>query len=204
MIDDLSSFLWLFNLGTVEIHHFPFTVEAPDEPAWQVFDLDPGEPAGVRDACRVAVALRYVLSAQGLESFAKTSGSKGIHVVVPLNGGFDFEASKAYARTIAAFLAREHADLVVDRQARDLREGRVLVDWLQNDRFRSTVAPYSLRRTAEATISTPVTWDEVAAVASDERPPEVLTFGLEEVLSRVERHGDLFEPALSLGQRLAV
>jgi bifunctional non-homologous end joining protein LigD len=204
VIDDLSSLLWLVNLGTVEIHPFPFTVEAPDEPAWQVFDLDPGEPAGVRDACRVATALRDVLSAQGLESFAKTSGSKGIHVVVPLNGGADFEASKAYARTIAAFLAREHGDLVVDRQARDLREGKVLVDWLQNDRFRSTVAPYSLRRTAEATISSPVTWDEIAAVGSDERPPEVLTFGLEDVLRRVEQHGDLFEPALSLRQRLAV
>jgi bifunctional non-homologous end joining protein LigD len=203
VIDDLSSLLWLVNLGTVEIHPFLFTVEAPNEPAWQVFDLDPGEPAGVADACRVALLLREALSSQGLEAYAKTSGVKGIHLFVPLHGGAGFEASKAYARTVAAFLAREHRDLVVDRQARGARAGKVLVDWLQNDRFRSTVAPYSLRGTPTATVSTPVTWEEIASVASGDAPEEALAFDVDAVLGRLDDAGDLFAPVLSTRQSLA-
>lgn len=202
MIDDLPSLLWLVNLGTVEIHPFPFTVEAPDEPAWMVFDLDPGEPAGVVDACRVALRLRDALTAQGIRAFPKTSGAKGIHVVVPLNGGATFDTTKTYARTVAAFLADELPDLVVDRQARGLRRGKVLVDWLQNDRFRSTIAPYSLRATPDATISTPVTWDEIAAAAAGDIEADELAFRLDRVLDRIERHGDLLAPVLSLQQRL--
>lgn len=202
VIDDLSSLLWLVNLGTVEIHPFPFTVDAPDEPAWMVFDLDPGEPAGVADACRVALRLRDALTSQGLRAFPKTSGAKGIHVVVPLNGGVAFDASKTYARTVAAFLAEELPDLVVDRQARGLRRGKVLVDWLQNDRFRSTVAPYSLRATPDATISTPLTWDEIAAAAVGDIEAGELAFHLDPVLERIERHGDLLAPVLTLRQGL--
>jgi bifunctional non-homologous end joining protein LigD len=202
VIDDLSSLLWLVNLGTVEIHPFPFTVEAPDEPTWQVFDLDPGEPATIRDACRVASRLYEALTTQGLQAFPKTSGAKGIHVFVPLNGGADFETTKAYARTVAAFLARERPDLVVDRQDRRLRSGKVLVDWLQNDRFRSTVAPYSLRATQEATVSAPVTWEEIRAVAEDDVPEDALAFGVDDVLARLEASGDPFRRVLELRQEL--
>jgi bifunctional non-homologous end joining protein LigD len=91
--------------------------------------------------------------------------------------------------------------LVVDRQARELRAGKILVDWLQNDHSRSTVAPYSLRATPSPLVSTPMTWDEVGDVA-DGRPEEALEFGVDDVLKRIEREGDLFEPVLRLRQRL--
>jgi bifunctional non-homologous end joining protein LigD len=202
VIDDLASLLWVVNLGTVEIHPFLFRTDEPRRPRWMVFDLDPGDPATRSDACRVGARLHDVLSGQGLASFAKTSGAKGLHVYVPLNTTVTFGETKAYARTIASFLAREDPKLVVDRQARDLRGGRVLVDWLQNDAFRSTVAPYSLRATSHPRLSTPVTWDEVRRAADDDRAGDPLGFELDAVLERLTRHGDLFEPVLTTVQRL--
>jgi bifunctional non-homologous end joining protein LigD len=201
IIDDLSSLLWLVNLGTVEIHPFPFTASDPEAAPWLVFDLDPGEPAGLREACSVGLRLRDVLSSQGLTSFPKTSGEKGLHVFVPLHTEASFDETKAYARTMAAFMVRELREAVVDRQARELRGGKVLVDWLQNDRSRSTVAAYSLRATPSPLVSTPVTWDEVGEVAAGS-PEGALEFGVQDVLARVDRDGDLFEPVLRLEQRL--
>jgi len=201
VIDDLASLLWIANLGTIEIHPFLFSAAEPQSPRWLVFDLDPGEPAGLRDACLVALRLRVVLDAQRLQAFPKTSGVSGVHVYVPLNATIGFDETKAYARTIAAFLRKERPDAVVDRQARELRPGKVLVDWLQNDRFRSTVAPYSLRATATPGVSTPVTWAEVEDVA-DGAAESALRFGLDDVLRRIERDGDLFAPALELRQEL--
>jgi bifunctional non-homologous end joining protein LigD len=203
VIDGVASLLWLVNLGTVEIHPFPFTVSDDRRPRWLVFDLDPGEPAGLREACSVAMPLLAALDGQGLASFVKTSGVKGLHVFVPLNGGATFEESKAYARTVAGVLARELPGRVVDRQARSLRRGKVLVDWLQNDRFRSNVAPYSLRATPQPQVSTPVERDEVRAVAEGEAPEASLTFGVDEVLARLEVGGDRFEPVLTTRQRLS-
>jgi bifunctional non-homologous end joining protein LigD len=202
IIDDLSSLLWMVNLGTVELHPFLFTADEPARPRWLVFDLDPGEPAMTRDACVVALLLREVLEGQGLASFPKSSGAKGVHVYVPLNTRATFDETKAYARTIAVFLAREHPDLVVDRQTRDLRRGKVLVDWLQNDAFRSTVAPYSLRATSRPRLSTPVTWEEVDR-AAHAHADDSLSLSLETVLDRLERDGDLFGPVLELHQELA-
>jgi bifunctional non-homologous end joining protein LigD len=203
VIDDVASLLWLVNLGTVEVHPFPFTVEDEGHPRWLVFDLDPGEPAGLREACEVAGTLLSTLDDQGLTAFPKTSGVKGLHVVVPLNGTEGFPEAKAYARTLAAFLARERPDRVVDRQARSLRAGKVLVDWLQNDRFRSTVAPYSLRATMPPQVSTPVGRDEVCAVADGDAPEASLRFGVDDVLARIEAHGDRFGPVLTMRQGLA-
>jgi bifunctional non-homologous end joining protein LigD len=201
VIDDLSSLLWLVNLGTVEVHPFLFERDAPLRPRWLVFDLDPGEPAGLREACRVAVRLRETLEGQRLSSFVKTSGVKGLHVYVPLNTPVTFDETKAYARTLAAFLADDLGDLVVDRQARTLRRGKVLVDWLQNDRFRSTVAVYSLRATPAPRVSAPATWEEIVAVAEG-APPDGLGFGLEDVLDRLDRFGDGFADVLTQRQRL--
>jgi len=203
VIDDVPSLMWLVNLGTIEIHPFPFTGTAQDAtPSWLVFDLDPGEPAGLREACEVGAVLRDVLTAQGLTPVAKTSGVKGLHVFAPLDATATFDAAKSYARTVAAALASELPELVVDKQARTLRPGKVLLDWLQNDRFRSTVAPYSLRATDPPAISTPVTWDEVSAVASGDASASSLSFDLEDVLGRVASMGDLFAAALSDGARL--
>jgi bifunctional non-homologous end joining protein LigD len=203
VIDDVASLMWLVNLGTIEIHPFPFTgtSDAP-RPSWLVFDLDPGEPAGLREACAVAMVLREVLDAQRLTAVAKTSGVKGLHVFAPLDATTTFDAAKSYARTVAAALASELPTLVVDRQARTIRTGKVLLDWLQNDRFRSTVAPYSLRAVDPPAVSTPVTWDEVHAVGTGDVPPSSLSFGLEDVLRRTGSTGDLFEPALLGGGAL--
>ena len=202
VIDDVSSLMWLVNLGTVEVHPFPFTVEDADRPRWIVFDLDPGAPAGLRDACSVALTLLEVLDRQGLMASVKTSGLKGLHVFVPLNGTATFPEVKAYARTLAAFLAREQPDRIVDRQARHLRAGKVLVDWLQNDRFRSTVAPYSLRATTPPQISTPIDPDEMRAVATGEAQEASLMFGVDDVLARIEREGDRFAEVLTKQQLL--
>jgi bifunctional non-homologous end joining protein LigD len=203
VIDDVSSLMWLVNLGTVEVHPFPFIAEDADRPRWVVFDLDPGPPAGLREACKVAMSLLETLDGQGLVSFVKTSGGKGLHLFVPLNGTATFPQAKAYARTLAAFLAQERPDRVVDRQTRSLRSGRVLVDWLQNDRFRSTVAPYSLRATTPPLVSTPVDRDEVRAVASGDAPESSLMFGVEDVLARSQDAGDHFAKVLTMQQLLA-
>jgi bifunctional non-homologous end joining protein LigD len=202
VIDDVSSLMWLVNIGTVEIHPFPFTVGDDERPRWIVFDLDPGEPAGLRDASVVAMTLLAALDDQGLTSFLKTSGVKGLHVFVPLNGTTTFEEVKSFARTVASVLTAELPDLVVDRQARSLRRGRVLVDWLQNDRFRSTVAPYSLRATMWPQVSTPIDREEVRAVAEGHASEMSLVFGLEDVLARIEADGDRWAPILSTRQTL--
>jgi bifunctional non-homologous end joining protein LigD len=201
VIDDEASLMWLVNLGTIEIHPFPFRRDEPDAARWLVFDLDPGDPAGLRDACVVALTLRDALASQGLGSFAKTSGSKGMHVFVPLNGTASFDQTKRFARTVAAALASGLPN-VVDQQTRSLRRGKVLVDWLQNDRFRSTVAPYSLRATQPASVSTPVTWEEVARAAA--AAEHDLAFSVDDVIERVDSIGDLFEPVLTMRQSLPV
>jgi bifunctional non-homologous end joining protein LigD len=141
--------------------------------------------------------LHDVLEAQGLTAVAKTSGVKGLHVFVPLDESTTFDAAKSYARTVAGALASELPELVVDKQARTLRSGKVLLDWLQNDRFRSTVAPYSLRATDPPAISTPVTWEEVRAVAAGEASATSLSFDVAGVLQRLASMGDLFAPAIS-------
>ena len=198
VVDDLPSLVWLANQGTVELHPFPFVLASPETPTALVLDLDPGPGSGLADACRVALRIREVVP---LESFPKTSGSVGLHVVAPLRATLSFAETKALARELAERLAAETPDRVTARQARAERRGKVLVDWLQNDPSRSTVAPYSLRGTPWPTVSTPVTWDEVERCAR-ERRPELLTFDARAVLERLERHGDLFAPVLALRQRL--
>jgi len=202
VVDDVASLMWLVNLGTIEIHPFPFTGAADGSPRWLVFDLDPGEPAAVAEACAVAVTLREVLRSQNLQAFVKTSGAKGVHVFVPLNGGATFAQAKSFARSVAAALAAELPDLVVDRQTKSLRAGKVLVDWLQNDRFRSTVAPYSLRATATPGISTPLEWTEVLAVVTGDELAASLAFSVDQVLGRLERAADPFAPVLEVRQSL--
>jgi bifunctional non-homologous end joining protein LigD len=168
----------------------------PEDAAVLVFDLDPGAPADVLECCAVALRLRELVRAT---SFVKTSGSVGLHVYVPLNGGATFGETKAFARELARQLAADDPARVTDRAARAERAGKVFVDWLQNDPTRSTVAPYSLRGTAWPTVSTPVTWDEVER-ALHERRPELLTFDVRTIFDRVDRIGDLFAPVLELEQ----
>ena len=202
LVEDTASLLWLANQGTIELHPFAALAADPDRPTVAVFDLDPGPPAGVLECCEVALSLREALAARGLTALAKTTGSVGLHVYVPLNAPHSFEGVKAFARSLADELAAERPDRVVATMRRSERAGKVLVDWLQNDPTRSTVAPYSLRATPAPTVSTPVEWEEVER-ALHERRPELLVFLWDAALARLARHGDLFAPVLELRQTIA-
>ena len=162
------------------------------------FDLDPGPPASIVECCRVALMLRGMFERLGLECFPKTSGSKGMQVYLPLNTPASYEETTPFARAVAELLEQEHPDLVVSRQSKELRAGKVLVDWSQNVDFKTTVCVYSLRARELPTVSTPLTWEEVETAEN----PEDLRFEASAVLERVERHGDLYAPVQDLEQRL--
>ncbi len=201
VIDDVPALLWVANLGTIELHPLLAEADAPDRPLVVVFDLDPGPPAGIVEACRVALMLRAELEQRGFTSLAKTSGSKGVHVYVPLNADERYERTKPFAREIAATLAERHPDQVVPGIARAERAGLVFFDWAQNDPVRSTVAPYSLRAAPTPKVSTPITWEEVER-AVETGDAESLRFEPRRVLDRLEKSGDVFEPILRIRQSL--
>ena len=193
---DAASMLWIANLGTVELHTFLAGVDALDQPTAVLFDLDPEPPAGLADACRVALLLRERLRAQGLTAVVKTTGGAGLHLVVPLNRSHSYTRTREFARRLAHELARDDEQIVASATRRQQREGTVLIDWAQNSERRSAVAPYSLRASYVPLVSTPVAWDEV------ESGNEGLLFGPGEVLDRVARLGDLFGPVLNAVQTL--
>jgi bifunctional non-homologous end joining protein LigD len=201
VIDGLPSLVWAANLATLELHTPMWRVGprgAVRNPDLLVFDLDPGAPATIVECCQVALLVRGRLAADGLSAYPKTSGSKGLQLYVPLDAKRPWEDVHAYSRTVADALAGAHNGLVVSNMKRDLRGGKVLVDWSQNNGAKTTVSVYSLRARAHPTVSTPLTWDEVEAGA--EGAP--LVFAAGEVLDRVEEMGDLFAPLLEGGQRL--
>jgi bifunctional non-homologous end joining protein LigD len=198
VVDGEPTLVWLANLADLELHTSLALAPEPECPTLVAFDLDPGPPATVVECCRVAELLHGMFQGLGLQSFAKTSGSKGMQVYVPLNSPATFAQSKAFSKAVAELLAREEPGLVVARQTKSARTGKVLVDWGQNDDGKTTVSVYSLRALSRPTVSTPVTWDEVRAT----RRPEDLTFEAADVLRRVDEQGDLFAPVVSLVQAL--
>jgi bifunctional non-homologous end joining protein LigD len=205
-VDSLAALMWVANLAALELHTSMARSDDADTPTMVVFDLDPGAPADVVDCCEVALWLRHVFDDLGLESFAKTSGSKGLQVYVPLNPPATHEtptheAVATFSRTLAQVLEQAHPDRVVSTQRKEQRVGKVLVDWSQNSRHKTTVCVYSLRARGRPTASTPVTWDEVA-ITADSRDPSSLVFDAGQVLDRVATHGDLFAPTLTLVQTL--
>jgi bifunctional non-homologous end joining protein LigD len=193
LIEEPATLAWLANLGTIELHPHGWRIDRPSEPSAVVFDLDPGPPAGLVAAAAVALRLRDRLRGVGLEPVVKTSGSLGLHVVAPLVGGGSFETAKRYSRRVAETLAEESPELVLARSDRAARAGRVYIDWIQNDRNRQLVAPYSPRAVPIPQVSTPLHWDEVAAAASGD--VRRLRPSFAEVLERVERFGDLWSMA---------
>jgi bifunctional non-homologous end joining protein LigD len=201
VVDDVASLVWVANQAAIELHPFQWRIGVPRRPTTLVFDLDPGAPADLVHSARVALHLRELLADVGLTSYAKTSGSLGLHVHVPLGRPHDAEQLKAIARTFANVLAQKHPDLVVAEMKKADRPGKVYVDWLQNDATRQTVAPYSLRGLPWPTVATPVTWDEVGRAATEARP-ELLTFLADDVVERLDRDGDLFADVLVLEQSL--
>jgi bifunctional non-homologous end joining protein LigD len=197
--DDLPTLVWLANLADLELHPSLSLVDDINRPTVMAFDLDPGPPAGLVECCEVAVLLRDALDHLGLESFAKTSGSKGIQVYVPLNvDDVDYDGgTKLLSNALARHLEGEHPELIVSSQKKELRRGKVLIDWSQNDEHKTTVAVYSLRARARPTVSTPLEWAEVEAA-----DPDALVFESDDVLARVEERGDLFAPVAQLRQAL--
>jgi bifunctional non-homologous end joining protein LigD len=167
-----------------------------------VFDLDPGAPATVIECCRVALTLQGMFENLGLQSFAKTSGKKGLQLYVPLNDPeVSFAQTKPFAKAVAELLEQAEGDLVVSRMTKAKRAGKVLIDWSQNDAKKTTVCVYSLRATVQPNVSTPLEWDEVRD-ALDSGDPDHLAFRAADVLERVAQRGDLFAPVLSLTQAL--
>jgi bifunctional non-homologous end joining protein LigD len=199
--DETATLVWLANLATVEFHTLLSLGMDFDRPTYVAFDLDPGPPAGVLDAAWAAERLNEVLGDLGLECFAKVSGSKGVHVFAPLNTPVTFDETKAFAHGIARLLEKQHPRRVVSNMRKDLREGKVFVDWSQNDSHKTTVCAYSLRAKQRPTVSAPVSWEELAQARRRKRASD-LQFETSEVLRRVEDRGDLFEPVLRLEQRL--
>jgi bifunctional non-homologous end joining protein LigD len=200
--EDLATLVWLANLAAVELHTPLARAEAVDRPTSLVFDLDPGHPADIVECCHVAEGLRGMFENLGLQCFAKTSGSKGLQVYVPLNSpSVSFEQTKPLARAVAELFEQSEPDLVVSRMTKARRTGKVLIDWSQNDRNKTTVCVYSLRATERPTASTPVEWDEVRTALA-KRDPSLLSFEAATVLERVAERGDLFAPVLSLVQKL--
>lgn len=201
MVQDLPTMVWVAQLGTIELHTSLSLYKKLSQPRMLVFDLDPGPPATIVECCQVAIWLGEWFEQRGLKAFAKTSGSKGMQLYVPLNTPVDYEQTKRVSKGLAQKLERDRPRQVVHMQRKTLREGKVLIDWSQNDEYKTTVSVYSLRARERPTVSTPVTWDEVHQCL-DARDPDLLVFDSTKVLERVERLGDLFEPVLKLKQKL--
>ena len=170
-------------------------------PTMMVFDLDPGAPANIVQCSQVGLWLRDLLAKMKLKSFAKTSGSKGLQVYVPLNTSVTFDQTKDLSRALAQHLEHEHADLVTSNMSKALRKGKVFVDWSQNDEHKTTICVYSLRAKKEPTVSTPVTWDEVENCLKKKKA-DLMKFRSDKTLGRVEKLGDLFASVEKLKQKL--
>lgn len=201
LVEEAATVVWMANLAAIELH--PTLAARPDleRPTSVVFDLDPGEPAGVLECGRVALLLRDLMGQFGLRVFPKTSGSKGLQLYVPLNGPYRYEQTTPFAKAVAQLLEQRHPQLVVSHQQRSARGGKVLIDWSQNVASKTTVAAYSLRARPEPTVSTPITWDELDdALAAGE--PTLLSFTWDRALERVRRQGDLMADVLTLSQEL--
>src|SRR5690242_17412562 len=163
MVQDLPSLVWVANLASLELHTSLSHASNQEQPAALVFDLDPGPPADVVQCCQVALWLRDIFAGFGLEVFAKTSGSKGMQLYVPLNSGAGYQETKTAALGLAQRLQRDHPELVLSSMERAVRPGKVFIDWSQNDQHKTTVNVYSLRARPRPTVSTPITWQEVEA-----------------------------------------
>ena len=200
--EDLPTLVWMAQLAAIELHPSLALGERPEQPTVLVFDLDPGPPADILDCCRVALRLRELLGHVGLECFAKTSGSKGVQVYVPLNAATSYEQTRPFAQAIAQLLQKQTPDEVLAKMGKKtLREGKVFIDWYQNNEGKTTIAVYSLRARERPTVSTPLAWGEVER-ALERDDAGSLVFEAADVLQRVERDGDLFAPVLGLVQKL--
>ena len=201
LADDLATLIWLANLAALELHPSLALAKDIECPTVMVFDLDPGPPANIVQCCQVARWLREIFEHFGLQSFPKTSGSKGMQIYVPLNTPTTFDATKLFSHALAHLLEHEHPELVVSDMKKSMRTGKVFVDWSQNDEHKTTISVYSLRAREHPTVSTPVTWDEVERTLK-KKDAGLLVFESKQTIARFEKMGDLFEPVRELKQKL--
>ncbi len=201
LANDLPTLVWIANLASIELH--PSLSLAADirTPTAIVFDLDPGPPANIVQCAQVGLWVREIFDHFGLRSFPKTSGSKGLQIYNPLHTKTSYEQTKSFAHAVARLLEQEHPELVVSDMKKAVRTNKVFVDWSQNDEHKTTISIYSLRAREQPTVSTPVLWDEVEQ-ALKKKDAGRLVFEAKDVLARVEKMGDLFEPVLKLKQKL--
>ena len=201
LLNDLPTLIWVANLASIELHPSLALAKAIDTPTMMVFDLDPGPPADIVQCAQVGMWLKEIFDHFRLASFAKTSGSKGLQIYVPLNTPTSYDVTKPFANALARLLEQEHRELVVSDMKKQLRVGKVLVDWSQNDEHKTTIGVYSLRARERPTVSTPVKWEEVEKVLK-KKDGSALVFEAAQVLERVKQMGDLFAPVLTLKQKL--
>ena len=201
LANDLATVVWVANLAAIELHPSLSLAKNIACPTMMVFDLDPGPPANIVQCAQVGIWLREIFEHFGLQSFPKTSGSKGLQIYVPLNTPTSYDATKPFAHALARLLENEHRELVVSDMKKGLRQGKVFVDWSQNDEHKTTISVYSLRARERPTVSTPVKWEEVEQVLK-KKDASLLVFEAGQVLERVAKMGDLFEPVKKLKQKL--
>lgn len=202
LVNNQKSLIWLANLASLELHGYLHLASSLDNPYVVVFDLDPGEPADIVQCCEVGLIIKDLLQSLGLQSFPKTSGSKGLQIYLPLNNkAHNFEQSKNFAKSVAKYLENKYPQKVVSNMKKNLRANKILVDWSQNDPHKTTVCPYSLRARQHPSVSTPVSWQEVEAVAKSKNGFSI-DFTMQDVLDRVSKIGDIFEPVAKLSQNL--
>ncbi len=201
LVQDLPTLVWAANLADLELHTSLARKRDVARPTMMVFDLDPGVPADIVRCCQVGLWLRDLLAKMKLKSFAKTSGSKGLQVYVPLNTAVTYDQTKDLSRALAQHLEREHGDLVTSNMSKAVRKGKVFVDWSQNDEHKTTICVYSLRAREGPTVSTPVTWDEVENCLK-RKNADLLKFRSNKTIARVEKLGDLFASVEKLKQKL--
>jgi bifunctional non-homologous end joining protein LigD len=198
VVDGLATLVWVANLASLELHTPQWRVGC--DPDLLVVDLDPGAPAGLKECCGVAVLMRDRLAEDGVVAYPKTSGKKGMQLCCPISGTQDSEVVSAYAKKVAEELAAMVPKSITAKMARNLRPGKIFIDWSQNAAAKTTVTPYSLRAQPQPTASTPLTWDEVEAMGTGDEPAR--QFPATEVLARVEEHGDLLADLLTPGPAL--
>lgn len=201
LANDLPTLVWAANLADLELHTSLSLAADILTPTVIAFDLDPGAPAALLECCQVGLWVRDVFTQFGLTAYPKTSGSKGLQVYVPLNTPVTYDQTKPFARAVAELLEKQRPKQVVSNMRKDLRKGKVFIDWSQNDDHKTTVCVYSLRAKERPTVSTPLEWSEVeAAVAQGDASG--LSFEAGQVVERCERMGDLFAPVLTEKQAL--
>jgi bifunctional non-homologous end joining protein LigD len=201
LVQDAATLVWVANLASLELHTLLSKAPHLERPTAMVFDHDPGEGADMLDCIRVAKRFRQLFKGLGLEVFAKTSGGKGLHLYVPLNTAVTFDDTKTFSRAIAQVLEKEDSAHVTTNMRKDLRKGKVFVDWSQNDSHKTTASAYTLRARSRPTVSTPVEWGELDR-ALKKGDASALAFETSDVLKRVKKKGDLFETVLKLKQKL--